>query len=102
MNVHTCHARNCTRTCAPERLMCLDHWRMVPRDIQRSVWASYRPGQCDDKRPSTEWHVAADAAIAAVAIREGLATPEDALYWLERHGPVDVALLETVRRAVRR
>lgn len=51
-------------------LMCLKHWRMVPRDIQRRVWSTYRPGQCDDKQPSESWHEAADAAIAAVATKE--------------------------------
>lgn len=54
----------------PEMLMCLRHWRMVPRAIQRQVWATYRPGQCDDKNPSEAWHAAADAAIAAVAAKE--------------------------------
>ena len=51
-------------------LMCLRQWRMVPPQLQRRVWATYRPGQCDDKQPSEAWHVAADAAIAAVAERE--------------------------------
>ena len=46
--------------------MCLRHWRMVPADLQRAVWKHYRPGQCDDKKPSREWHAAADAAIRAV------------------------------------
>jgi hypothetical protein len=43
---------------------------MVPSDIQRAVWASYRRGQCDDKRPSLAWHQAADAAIGHVALDE--------------------------------
>jgi len=47
--------------------MCLRHWRMVPKRIQRAVWKHYREGQCDDKNPSYEWHHAADAAIASVA-----------------------------------
>lgn len=68
--VHHCHAKGCQTTCAPERLMCLTHWRMVPRALQWAVWATYRPGQCDDKDPSDAWHVAADAAIAAVAAKE--------------------------------
>ena len=68
---HHCHARGCTTRCPPEHLMCGRHWRKVPRRIQRLVWAHYRPGQCDDKRPSAEWHEAADAAIAAVAVKEG-------------------------------
>lgn len=68
---HHCHAIGCTTTCVPERLMCLRHWRMVPKDLQREVWRTYRVGQCDDKAPSEEWHAAADAAIVAVAIKEG-------------------------------
>lgn len=39
---------------------------MVPAGLQRDVWAAYRPGQCDDKRPSETWFAAADAAIKAV------------------------------------
>jgi hypothetical protein len=46
--------------------MCRRHWFMVPRALQAAVWKHYRPGQCDDKQPSKEWHEAADAAIAAV------------------------------------
>ena len=51
--------------------MCAPHWRMVPRKLQRYVWANYRRGQVNDMRPSIAWHLAADAAIAAVAIRDG-------------------------------
>ena len=51
--------------------MCRAHWRMVPTVIQRAVWAAYRPGQCDDMHPSEAWHRAADAAIGAVARKEG-------------------------------
>jgi hypothetical protein len=67
---HRCHARGCATPTKPEMLMCLKHWRMVPRPLQRAVWATYRAGQCDDKRPSGEWHDAADAAIRAVAEKE--------------------------------
>ena len=67
MPAHTCHARGCTTEVRPELLFCLKHWRMVPRDLQRQVWATYRVGQCADKRPSREWLDAADAAIFAVA-----------------------------------
>ncbi len=43
---------------------------MVPGSIQQAVWASYREGQCDDLKPSHEWHRAADAAIGYVAFKE--------------------------------
>lgn len=76
---HRCHARACQAVVPPERLMCLAHWRMVPRVIQRAVWATYRQGQCDDKRPSRDWHRAASAAIGYVARREGRPiTPSEA------------------------
>lgn len=51
--------------------MCLKHWRMVPVKLQRAVWRHYRPGQCDDRDPSSDWHKAADAAIGYVARLEG-------------------------------
>src|SRR5215472_12049366 len=73
---HHCHARGCGVPVRPELLMCLRHWRMVPRAIQRAVWATYRSGQCDDKNPSEAWHRAADAAIAYVATCEGRTVSE--------------------------
>jgi hypothetical protein len=68
---HHCHARGCEQAVPPERLMCRAHWRLVPRPLQRAVWGAYRPGQCDDKRPSKAWHQAADAAIGFIAELEG-------------------------------
>ena len=50
--------------------MCGGHWRMVHSRLQRAVWRHYRDGQCDDMRPSAEWHTAADAAIGYVATLE--------------------------------
>jgi len=44
---------------------------MVPASLKAEVMTSYRRGQCADKRPSLEWHRAADAAIASVALTEG-------------------------------
>lgn len=72
---HTCHARNCETECKPEMLMCPKHWRMVPAHIQKAVYKHYRPGQCDDKKPSQAWHDAADAAIKAVSAKENVADP---------------------------
>lgn len=69
---HRCHATGCTRQVKPELLMCFPHWNRVPRAIQRAVWANYRHGQCDDMSPTEKWHDAADAAIGAVARKEGL------------------------------
>lgn len=68
---HHCHARDCMVAVPPEMLMCKRHWFMVPSRIRSAVWNTYRPGQCDDKSPSRDWHQAASAAIGAVARREG-------------------------------
>ena len=70
---HVCHAMGCERRCKPEFLMCGIHWRKVPLKWNRLVYANYRDGQCDDKKPSKAWTVAAWAAIAAVAQHEGRA-----------------------------
>lgn len=68
---HTCHAIRCETGCRPTMLMCRRHWVMVPANLQRRVYATYRRGQCDDRRPGPAWHEAADAAIGAVALSEG-------------------------------
>jgi len=68
---HHCHARGCRKVTKPEMLMCFAHWKMVSPELQKAVWANYRTGQCDDKKPSEAWHKAADAAINAVAVKEG-------------------------------
>lgn len=68
---HACHALGCNAAVPPRMLMCLRHWRMVPKPLQADVWATYRPGQEIDKRPSQDYLTAQQAAIVAVAEREG-------------------------------
>jgi hypothetical protein len=94
---HHCHAIDCHSHCAPERLMCPAHWRMVPLALQRAVWASYRHGQCDDKRPSGVWLDAAKAAIEAVAKKEG----KEAMFnaWTDRQRKLAELLAGAVRAA---
>jgi hypothetical protein len=72
VNNHACHAVDCDTPCKPEYLMCFHHWRMVPQRLAKAVYATYRHGQCDDKAPSREWMVAANAAIRHVAERDGI------------------------------
>jgi hypothetical protein len=71
--MHTCHAKRCGKPVPPEMLMCRRHWFMVPLKLRRAVWREYRDGQCNlDPLPSKAWHAAADAAIKAVAEKEGI------------------------------
>ncbi len=55
----------------PRMLMCLKHWKLVPRVTQLMIWAEYREGQEEDKRPSRIYLIVQRAAIAQVADREG-------------------------------
>jgi hypothetical protein len=68
---HTCHAVGCAVEVEPRLLMCLRHWRMVPRVCARRIRETYRPGQEVTKNPSAEYLVAQKEAVAAVAAREG-------------------------------
>ena len=73
---HTCHAQGCNVAIPPRLLMCAKHWATVPRELQRRVWATYRPGQEVTKDPSAEYLEAMGQAIRAVAIAEGLTTDQ--------------------------
>lgn len=70
---HTCHAIDCNKPVAPRMLMCRAHWRLVPPLMQSAVWATYRRGQEEDKRPSLAYLKAAHAAVRKVGDLEGLA-----------------------------
>jgi hypothetical protein len=69
---HVCHAEGCNTPVPPKMLMCLKHWRMVPRDLQRRVWAAYVPGQEVSKNPTDEYMEVQRAAVRAVAIKESV------------------------------
>jgi hypothetical protein len=76
---HHCHAIGCDTPTKPTLLMCGRHWAMVPTALRFEVIKHYRRGQCDDKRPSREWALAATRARLAVAEVEGRA---EAVKWL--------------------
>lgn len=69
--MHTCHAIGCNTPVKPELFMCYRHWKMVPYNMQKEIWRTYRSGQCDDYNPSEEYCNAAKSALIAVAKREG-------------------------------
>lgn len=76
---HSCHATACKDEVPPVMLMCLKHWRMVPKALQKAVWDNYRHGQCDDLKPSAKYCEAAKAAVIAVAKKESV-EPDTTLY----------------------
>ena len=67
---HTCHADNCQKNIAPKLFMCLQHWKMVPKDMQNNVWNNYRQGQENDKRPTIAYLKATRLARCFVAFKE--------------------------------
>ena len=64
---HKCHAEGCNVAGPPRLLMCLKHWRMVPRHLQKEVWRYYRPGQEITKDPSPEYLEVMQKAIESVS-----------------------------------
>lgn len=76
---HHCHATDCETPVPPVMFMCKKHWYMVPKLMRDRIWATYRPGQCDDWKPSAAYCDAAKAAVTAVAEKEGR-VPDVTLY----------------------
>ena len=72
MAEHLCHAIGCTTPVDPAKLMCLRHWRKVPKHLAWAVYRNYRPGQEIDKNPSDAYLRVSQMAIDAVAKREGI------------------------------
>lgn len=68
---HTCHAIGCEKRVPPTMFMCKSHWFKVPKFLRDGIWATYRPGQCDDWNITPEYAEVAKQSIVAVAEKEG-------------------------------
>jgi len=68
---HTCHAVNCAADVPPRLHMCPPHWQMVPKSLQRALWAACVPGQERRMDPTAEYMQAAAACVRSVAEQEG-------------------------------
>ena len=40
-----CPVSGCRERIDPSRLMCRDHWYLVPKDLRDMVWATWRSGE---------------------------------------------------------
>lgn len=56
---HHCHWPGCERKVPPAAWGCMKHWKMLPKPLQRKIWAAFRPGQEQDKSPSQAYRIAA-------------------------------------------
>jgi hypothetical protein len=69
---HPCPTRRCPREVPDHLLMCGIHWRLVPRPLQRAVYAAYQDGRGVGTAPLLQ---AQKAAIQAVNDRLEEASP---------------------------
>ena len=72
MSTHLCHAFGCNRPVPPSLFMCRRHWFALRKPLRDAIWREYRPGQEDDKRPSSRY-----MAVQRRAIGELLFKPND-------------------------
>ena len=76
---HHCHATGCTVSTRPEMFMCRKHWFGLPKHLRDRIWATYRPGQCDDWQPSAAYCDAAMECVRFLAAKERI-EPDVSLY----------------------
>jgi hypothetical protein len=46
--------------------MCIQHWKLVPVELQKAVWTAYVTGQEERKDPTPAYLAVAKAAVRAV------------------------------------
>jgi hypothetical protein len=68
---HECHAIGCTACVPAGMFMCKRHWFSLPKPLRDRIWATYRPGQEDDKQPTKEYCEAAKECLRLIAAKEG-------------------------------
>jgi hypothetical protein len=72
-----CPITGCTEIRKPEYLMCLKHWRRVPKLLNYAVYDTWNEYQ---RKRTVEalnrYRAARAAAIEAVCLKEGVAVPE--------------------------
>jgi len=61
---HLCHRPTCQVQVPPKLLACRPHWFQLPKHIRARIWATYRPGQENDKRPSPAYLAVVKEALA--------------------------------------
>ena len=73
---HLCHAVSCKRSIPPKLLFCLPHWQMVPRELQRLIWAFYKAGQEVRKDPTPGYLIVQAITVGYVAVNTGQMTKD--------------------------
>lgn len=68
--LHRCHWPACRHEVPPAKWGCKAHWMKLPKQLRDRIWASYRPGQEDDHRPSRAYLDAAREVQAWIVEHE--------------------------------
>ena len=72
LRTHTCRAVGCQHVISDRRLMCLDHWRMVPAPLRREVMEGLRSVRREKSEPAlVRYRGAVARAVAAVQEKQG-------------------------------
>ena len=82
---HHCHATNCSKKVPPNLFMCRRHWYTLPEEMRKLIWATYRPGQEDDKSPSRDYCIIAKTCVEYIAKQEGVKADTQLYDMLLRH-----------------
>ena len=70
---HHCHANGCQTVTEPRMLMCLKHWRQVPKFLQDAVWSAYKAAPAPGRARDFGYLTACANAVECVAEQEGIA-----------------------------
>ncbi len=69
---HECHAEGCEIGIPAKLFMCRAHWVMIPKQMQRWIWATYKTGQEDRKDPTWTYLFVSQSVVEYVAFLDGV------------------------------
>lgn len=61
--IHNCHNPNCRGPLPAHLVAHRSAWFALPRNLRAAIWREYRPGQENDKNPTTDYREALGACV---------------------------------------
>lgn len=65
-NLKLCPYKTCDRRTPNSKFMCAEHWGMVPKALQRAIYAAWRRYQRDPRGAAGELRAAQQDALEAI------------------------------------
>lgn len=78
---HRCHWPGCNQQVVPAKWGCRRHWFMLPEDLRRAIWRTYKIGQEIKATPSAEY----------VAVTKRVQN------WIVENHPVEPSLFDEIK-----